>query len=305
MDNIFNELCETLDKQRVLKDEPMNKHTTFKIGGNADLFVKIVSIDELQQVLKIVKQHNIPITIMGNGSNLLVKDNGIRGIVIKIDMQEYAISLHENKYIVTAQAGVKLTILAQKLLQKGITGFEFASGIPGTIGGAIKMNAGAYGKEMCNIVQTTKYLDLKNGIIKELTNQEQQFEYRKSIFSKHKEYIILETTLELQQGIIEEIQEKMHEYATKRKENQPLEHPSAGSTFKRIEGYITAKLIDECGLKGYTIGDAQISTIHAGFIINKGNATAKQVLDLVEYVTKEVYEKFNVNIQLEIEVVGE
>lgn len=305
MDNVYKELCDVIQGQNVFRDEPMNKHTTFKIGGNADLYVKVSSIIELQEVLKIVKKYTIPITVLGNGSNILVKDNGIRGMVIQIDMQNYLITSNKDEVVVITQAGMKLSMLAQKLLQNEIAGFEFASGIPGTIGGAIKMNAGAYGTEMCNIVKTTKYLDINDGKIKELTNEQQKFEYRKSLFSNYKEYIILETSLQLRKGNKEEIKEKMQEYAKSRREKQPINYPSAGSTFKRLDGYITAKLIDECGLKGYSIGDAQVSKLHAGFLINKGNATAKDVLKLIEYVKKEVYEKFNVNIELEMEIIGE
>lgn len=305
MDNIFKELCEIIEEQRVFRNEPMSKHTTFRIGGNADLYVKILSTIELQAVLEIAKKHNISIYIIGNGSNLLVKDNGIRGIVIQIGMENYTITSTEEGIIVKAEAGVKLAMLAQKLLQNEVEGFEFASGIPGTIGGAVKMNAGAYGSEMCNIIETTRYIDLKDGKIKELTNEEQKFEYRKSIFSNNKKYIILETTLKLKKGNVEKIKEKMQEYAKMRKEKQPINYPSAGSTFKRGNNYITAQLIDECGLKGYSIGGAQVSNLHAGFLINKGNSTANDVLKLVEYVKQKVYEKFGIKIELEMEIVGE
>lgn len=305
MDNVFKELCEIISEQRIFRNEPMSKHTTFKIGGNADLYVKVLSTIELQEVLKIAKKHNIPIYIIGNGSNLLVKDKGINGIVIQIGMENYTIiSNNKEEIIVRAEAGVKLAMLAQKLLQNEVEGFEFASGIPGTIGGAVKMNAGAYGSEMCNIIETTRYIDIKDSKIKELTNEEQKFEYRKSIFSNKKEYIILETTLKLKKGNVEEIKEKIQEYAKMRKEKQPINYPSAGSTFKRGNNYITAKLIDECGLKGYSIGGAQVSELHAGFLINKENATATDVLNLIEYVQQKVYEKFSVKIELEIEVIG-
>ena len=193
--------------------------------------------------------------------------------------------------------------LAQKLLKQEISGFEFASGIPGTIGGAIRMNAGAYGGEMKDIVMSTTYMD-EDGNIFKINNNEHEFEYRNSIFSK-KRWIILETNFKLYKGIQKQIKEKMEEYANKRKDNQPLNFPSAGSIFKRGEGYITAKLIDECGLKGYNIGDAEVSNMHAGFIINKGCATAKEVLQLIDYIKEKVYEKFKIEIQLEIQIIGE
>lgn len=214
MEEVFEKLCNVISKQRILKEEPMSKHTTFKIGGKADLFVKVSTLNELQDVLKIAKEYDLPITIIGNGSNILVKDNGIRGIVIQIDMQNYSIDVETG--IATVAAGVKLAFLAQKLLLQELAGFEFASGIPGTIGGAIRMNAGAYGKEMKDVVISTKYLDIETGEIVELTNEEQLFEYRKSIFSIHKKYIILETKLQLEKGKNEEIKEKMNEYARKK-----------------------------------------------------------------------------------------
>ncbi|MCI9287246.1 MAG: UDP-N-acetylmuramate dehydrogenase [Clostridia bacterium] len=296
-------LTSILTNSKILKNESMSKHTSFKIGGNADILVKANNEKDIKSVLEISNKENIPIYVMGNGSNILVKDNGIRGIVLMICMDIYKIDKQENKAIVTAGAGVKLGGLAQELLKQEITGFEFASGIPGTIGGAIRMNAGAHGKEMKDIVVTTTYID-EYGNLKTISNKEQEFSYRNSVFSKNK-WIIINTVLEFEYGTKEEIQEKMQEYARYRKEKQPITYPSAGSTFKRGEDFITAKLIDECGLKGYSIGGAKISEIHAGFIINTGNAKAEDVLKLVEYTRKKVYEKFNKTIELEIEVIGE
>lgn len=327
---VCQELTKEIPSGQIYMNEPMSKHTTFKVGGNADIFVKVKNIDELKHIIKVAKKNDVHITVIGNGSNILVKDNGIRGIVAKIEFEDVEIeneNTSDDNVIVAVGAGVKLTVLAQMLLQKGITGFEFASGIPGTIGGAVKMNAGAYGSEMKNIVISTKCLDLKrydmigekNNIddieieeviekadepdIIELSNEEQQFVYRDSIFS-NKRYVILETKLRLQYGNKEEIKSKMDELLSSRREKQP-NMPSAGSTFKRGEDYITAKLIDECGLKGYTIGGAQVSDKHAGFIINNGDATAQDILDLISYVKKTVYEKKGKVINLEIEVLGE
>lgn len=305
MNLIYKELCKKVGKEKVYANEPMKDHTSFKIGGPADFFVKVDSLENLIEVLNLAKEENIPFFLIGNGSNLLVKDKGIRGMVIQLDRKNYLIQQEDKKYIVTAEAGLKLAVLAQKLLQKEITGFEFASGIPGTIGGAIRMNAGAYGSEFKDIVVSTKYLDCNTYEVKELTNSEQEFSYRNSIFCKQKNYIILETKLELEKGKKEEIEKKMQEYATQRRTKQPIQFPSAGSTFKRTEGQITAKLIDECGLKGYCIKDAQVSELHAGFVINRGNATAKDVLTLVEEIKKKVYEKFQIEIELEMEVIGE
>ena len=381
---ICQELTKEILPEQIYMNEPMSRHTTFKVGGNADVFVKVKSIKDLKYIIKIAKKYDIHITVIGNGSNLLVRDKGIRGIVVKIDIdtikiehlcrnvmqqnkvlninqenqsKEYlerkkeineqdndkqsdvnkhsssnsinnANSTETNKQvIVTVGAGVKLMSLAQELLKNNISGFEFASGIPGTIGGAVKMNAGAYGKEMKDIVVSTKCLDLKNYYalheksyvddieitefinktdepeIIELTNEQQNFTYRDSVFSD-KRYVILETKLALSYGNQEEIKEKMQEYSNKRKATQP-NLPSAGSTFKRGEDYITAKLIDECGLKGYKIRGAQVSEKHAGFIVNTGDATAQDIIDLINYVKKVVYEKTGKAIKLEVEIVGE
>ena len=303
IEKTFIELKNVLKNSKVLKDEKMAKHTSFKIGGNADIFIKAYEIDDIKEILAISKKYEIPVYIIGNGSNILVKDNGIRGIVLKVEINTFCIEKNDNKALITVGAGVKLAQLAQNLLKEKITGFEFASGIPGTIGGAIRMNAGAHGGEMKDIVVSTTYLD-DTGNINTISNENQKFEYRNSIFTKQK-WIILSTKLELQYGDKQQINAKMLEYAKYRKEKQPINYPSAGSTFKRGEDFITAKLIDECGLKGYSIGGAKVSELHTGFIINTGNATAKDVLSLIEYITNKVFEKFNKKIKLEIEVIGE
>lgn len=290
-------------RQNIKLNEKMDKHTSFKIGGPADIFIKAVSIDDIKSVLKVVNETKIPLFVIGNGSNILVKDNGIRGIVLKIELKDYEIKKENDSAIVRVQSGMQLGFLAQKLAQKEISGFEELSGIPGTIGGAIKMNAGAHGKEIKDIVLKTKYMDF-NGNIFEINNLQHEFKYRNSIFSSNK-FIILETTLKLNNGKKEEIQGKIKEYSKYRKEKQPIEYPSAGSTFKRGEDFITAKLIDECDLKGYKIGGAEVSKKHAGFIINKDNATAKDIIDLITYVKEKVYEKFKKKIDLEIEIIGE
>ena len=343
-------LTKEIPENQVFIDEPMSKHTSFRIGGTADIFVKAKNIKELKYIIKIAKKEKIHLTIIGNGSNVLVKDKGIRGIVVKIEFEEISIEtavLNKSKFedilttdiiedemelpkwedvIVTVGSGVKLGELAQKLLKKEITGFEFAAGIPGTIGGAVKMNAGAYGGEMKDIIMETKCLDLEcyekliektniddieitqeNSISPEiivLSNKEQDFSYRHSIFMERK-YIILETKLELKRGNYEEIKTKMEEFLANRIQKQPLQTPSAGSTFKRGTDYITAKLIDECGLKGYKIGGAKVSEKHAGFIVNENNASAQDVIDLIKYVQNTVYEKKGKKIELEIEILGE
>ena len=290
-------------KQGIVKiDEPMRKHTNFKIGGNADVFVIAKNIEEIKCVIKFSKENNIPLTILGNGSNVLVSDKGIRGIVLQVGTKEIKIEKHENA-LIEVDAGVMLGALAQVLLKQSISGFEFAAGIPGSIGGAIRMNAGAYGGEMKDIVKNVTVLNEK-GEINILTNEECEFSYRHSRFTNSKE-IIIKATLELPFGNENEIKAKMDEYAQSRKEKQPLNLPSAGSTFKRGADFITAKLIDECGLKGYTSGDAQVSTLHAGFVVNLGNATAQDILSVVNHVKQVVLEKTGKQIELEIELLGE
>lgn len=303
IEKVYKELTNILQNSKIYKNEPMCKHTSFKIGGNVDILVKANSEEDIKRVLDFSNEEHIPIYVMGNGSNILVKDNGIRGIVLMICMDTYKIDKQDKKAFVTVAAGVKLAFLAQELLKEGITGFEFASGIPGTLGGAVRMNAGAHGSEMKDIVVTTTYMD-ELGNIKTISNKDQEFSYRSSVFCKNKR-IIINTVLEFEYGNKEEIQAKMQEYAKYRKEKQPITYPSAGSTFKRGEDFITAKLIDDCGLKGYSIGGAKISDLHAGFVINTGDATADDVLKLVEYTKEKVFEKFGKTIELEIEVIGE
>ena len=290
-----------IEQSQIKYNEPMKKHTTFKVGGNADIFITIKKEEELKEVCKFAKETKTPIIIIGNGSNILVTDKGIRGIVAKIDIKKTEIK-EEKDIIVTLGAGNKVAETAYKLQKEGITGFEELAGIPGTIGGAIRMNAGAYGKEMKDIVIDAKILN-EEGKIETLKNEELKFEYRNSIISQ-KNIIVLETRLKLKKGESQEIKSKLDEYAKSRKEKQPIEYPSAGSTFKRGDNFITAKLIDEAGLKGYSIGGAKISEKHAGFIINTGGATAQNVLDLAKYVTDKVYEKFGKKIEFEIKVLG-
>lgn len=303
MTDIITKLKEQIDTKDILINEPMSKHTSFKTGGNADIFIKAHSIQEIQYILHVAREEKVNIFIFGNGSNLLVKDKGIRGITVKIELKNINIERKKDYAIVTIGAGNKLAEVAKKMENEELTGFEFAAGIPGTIGGFIRMNAGAYGKEAKDIVVETLAMDY-DGNIKCFNNEEQKFEYRKSIFCTEK-YVILETKIRLNYGLKEEIQKKHKELLEQRKAKQPLEYPSAGSTFKRGEGFITAMLIDECGLKGINIGGAQVSTKHAGFVINKGNATSEDILKLIEHIKKVVYETKGKNIEIEIEIVGE
>lgn len=296
-----------IPKENINFNEPMNKHTSFKVGGIADCYVRVNNLQELIQILNFAIENEIPFFVLGNGSNVLVTDKGVRGIVIQINIKKFEILQNDNPKSENIQillgAGNKISETAQKLLKENITGFEELAGIPGTIGGAIKMNAGAYKKEIKDILECATVIDYNGNVIK-LNNQDLKFEYRKSILFIEK-YIVIEAIFNLKKGKSEEIKGKMDEYKKSRIEKQPVEYPSAGSTFKRGNNYITAKLIDEVGLKGYTIGGAQVSEKHAGFIINKGNATAKDILELIEYVKKKVYETSKEKISLEIEIIGE
>lgn len=306
LDNIeiYEKLENKMKNSEIKTNEDMSKHTSFKVGGKADIFIKINDIQDLKYILDFTKKNNIPLTIIGNGSNVLVKDNGIRGITIYLNFDDIQIDEEQNgEVIVTVGSGVKLAMLAVILQKKGIAGFEFASGIPGTIGGAIRMNAGAYGKEMKEVVENVTYID-EEGNKHKLENEQMDFSYRHSRF-KEKQEIIIEAQLKFQKEDAEKIKERMEEYRKARMEKQPIDMPSAGSTFKRGTNYISAKLIDDAGLKGYEIGGAQVSKKHAGFIVNKGNATAQDILDLIDYVIKVVYEKFGKILELEVEVIGE
>ena len=311
-----------IDKEKILYDEPMKKYTTFKVGGPAECLIKISSKEDLKEILKFANENNIQITVLGNGSNVLVQDKGIKGITLiikieKIEIENQAENSNNNKgknkeenngndnakVRIKLGAGEKIAKVGIKFSKEGLTGFEEISGIPGTIGGAVRMNAGAHNREMKDVIKTVKCLDYQ-GNEKTFTDEEMNFGYRTSILKTEK-YIAIEVEIELDKGNSEEIKEKMDMYKEKRKNSQPLEYPSAGSTFKRGEDFITAKLIDEAGLKGTKVGDAEVSTKHGGFIINKGNATASDILELVQIIKNKIYEKYQKKIELEVEVLGE
>lgn len=281
-------------------NEPMSKHTSFKVGGNADVYITVNTIEKVQEIINLAKQKSMPITVIGNGTNLLVVDEGVRGIVLKYTANNVGIIDDEN--ICIADGGASNGAIAMKLLENGMSGFEFAAGIPGTIAGAVYMNAGAFGGEMKDIVSYTKYIDLNTNEIHTIKNEEHKFEYRKSIF-EDMQTIIVEVGMRLNKDDKDEIQRKMDEYREKRLATQPLDKPSAGSTFKRGDDFVTSKLIDEAGLKGYKIGGAEVSTKHAGFIINNGKATAKDIIDLIEFVQKTLLAKFNKKIEMEVRII--
>ena len=302
-EELIESLSRFINKDNILVDEPMKKHTTFKIGGPADYFIKVKNIDTLKKLLIFTKERNIPLHIIGNGSNLLVLDKGVRGIVAKLDFKKTEIIKKDNYSLVTVSADIMGSSLSRKVAKQGLKGMEFLSGIPCTIGGAVRMNAGAYKQEIKDTLVSAKYLD-ENGEVVEKLNDELHFGYRTSMF-EDKPYIIIEATFKLEHGDKEEIEKKIEDMTIARREKQPIEYPSAGSTFKRKGDIITAKLIDDCGLKGYTIGGAAVSLKHAGFIINKNNATAKDVLKLVKIVKRRVFAKYNIEIELEMLILGE
>jgi len=283
----------------IIKNEPMKNHTSFKIGGAADEFCTASGKDEIIELINYAKGKDMPYFIMGNGSNLLVSDKGIRGLVIQISGKFSDFEISEN--IIKAESGVLLSSLAKAAQKNGLSGMEFASGIPGTLGGAVYMNAGAYGGEMSSIVKSVTYL--KDGEIKKIEDGF-GFGYRKSLFADLGA-VILEAELELEKGNPEEIKARMEDYKIRRTEKQPLNMPSAGSVFKRPKGYFAGGLIEEAGLKGFKIGGAVVSEKHAGFIVNAGSATAGDVLSLIEHIQKTVKEKFNVELETEVKIVGE
>ncbi len=295
MQSVLEKLRNILADEEIFVDEPMNKHTTFRTGGPADILVTPASKEALIECLKI----DCPKFILGNGSNLIVKDGGIRGLVIKTSKLNSLKLITED--VIEAETGCFLSTISNLAKQNSLTGFEFAAGIPGTFGGAVMMNAGAYGGEMKDIVFETTYID-ENLVVR--TTTEHGFEYRKSIFT-NTNCVILSSKIQLKKGNAEEIESKIKELAEARRTKQPLNFPSAGSTFKRPEGYFAGKLIEDAGLKGFSIGGAEVSTLHAGFVINKDGATSKDILDLIEHIQNNVKEKFGVQLELEVKVVGE
>ena len=297
----YKGLEEILSKDSIKYNEPMKKHTTMKVGGPCDCMVEPSSIEEIQKVLEYVKENNIKYYIIGNGSNLLVKDEGVHALVIKIASKFSSVEV--NGEHIKAYSGCSVPKLAQIAKENSLSGLEFACGIPGSVGGGIRMNAGAYGSEMVNVVEKVGFLD-ENGNLKEIDGKDAHFTYRHSMFVDNPQYVVVYAIYKLQKGNKDEISKIMEENMNSRKQKQPIEYPNFGSVFKRPEGYFVGKLVDDCGLKGYKIGEAQVSTKHSGFMINAGDATCKDVLDLIEYVKEKVYEKFNVKLQEEVVILG-
>lgn len=299
--NKYDKLEEIVGKDKVKYNEKMSKYTTMRVGGPCDCIVFPDEISKIKEVIDFCKNENITFFVIGNGSNLLVKDEGIHGVVIKLGHRFSKIEL-DGEYIL-AYAGATMPALSQLAKKNSLKGLEFACGIPGTIGGGVKMNAGAYGSQISDILYEVTYMDEKEEI-KTIKNKDCSFGYRKSIFTINPNYVILSSKFKLERGNIDEIENKMKENSLARKAKQPLEYPNFGSVFKRPEGYFVGKLVDDAGLRGYKIGGAQVSTKHTGFIVNVDNATCKDVLDLIGYVQTTVYNKFNVKLTPEVIIIG-
>ncbi|MBS6735702.1 MAG: UDP-N-acetylmuramate dehydrogenase [Clostridiales bacterium] len=297
---IVTQFQEIAGTEQVLIQEPMKNHTTFRIGGPAACFVRPQDAGQVERILHICRENEVPWFILGNGSNLLVSDRGFDGVIIQIyrNMSRIQVSGHH----MTVQAGALLSAVAKQALREGLSGLEFASGIPGTVGGAVVMNAGAYGGEMKDVVESVTVLD-EEGAVRKLAREELQMGYRTSLVKK-KGYTVLEAVLKLNDGDPAAISARMEELKEQRVSKQPLEYPSAGSTFKRPEGYFAGKLIMDSGLRGFRVGGAQISEKHCGFVINTGDATAEDVVRLIRQVQDIVYEKFHVKLEPEVRFLG-
>lgn len=298
----YQRLTTILDKEHILIDEPMSKHTTFRIGGAADYFVIPTKTRQVKAIVELCREMEMPYYIIGNGSNLLIGDKGYRGVMIQIFKEFDAITVEGNR--VTAQAGALLSKVAASAYDASLTGFEFASGIPGTIGGAVVMNAGAYGGEMKDIVESVTMVKNDGSDVVTLSAEKMALSYRHSILEETRD-VAITVTLKLQKGNHDEIAAKMADLTKRRNEKQPVQYPSAGSFFKRPEGYFAGKLIQDAGLKGLSVGGAQVSDQHSGFIINRGDATATDIIELMHLVQNTVYDKFGVRLEPEVRIIGD
>lgn len=298
---LYEYLTEVLGRENVLKQEPMCRHTTFQVGGEAECFVKIQEKSQLITIMDYLRKTEQPYFVLGNGSNILVSDKGYEGVILDLSAGLRSIEIEGKR--VTAEAGALLSAVAVRACEAGLAGFEFAAGIPGTIGGAIVMNAGAYDGDMKQVVESVTVLG-EDGEIMVLDNDTMEFGYRSSII-KNRPFIVLETVLLLEAGNKEQIKSRMDELNKRRREKQPLNYPSAGSTFKRPEGHFAGKLIMDAGLRGFRIGGARVSEKHCGFVINEGNATATDVADVIDEVIERVRDKFGVTLETEIIKLGD
>ena len=300
-EHVYRLLLEAAGKEYITFEEPMREHTTFRVGGNAEVFIAPDSIDKICRILDICREYRLPCHVIGNGSNLLVGDRGVRGVVLQIYKNFSDMSVQDT--CIWVQAGALLAKTAAFAAEHGLTGLEFASGIPGTVGGAVTMNAGAYGGEMKDVISRVRVLD-PEGKLRTFSVEELQLGYRASLIQKQG-CLVVEAELALTRGEPEKIYGRMEELKAARKEKQPIEFASAGSTFKRPEGYFAGKLIMDAGLRGYSVGDAQVSEKHCGFVINRGEATAAQVMELIEHIQAEVLLKFGVKLEMEVKRLGD
>lgn len=300
MQEVYKYLRTVLPEEHVKQDEMLKNHTHIKVGGKADVFVQPTTYTEIQQVVQYANKHNIPITFLGNGSNVIIKDGGIRGITLSLT---HITDVTVNEQTIVAQSGAAIIDISRIALKHSLTGLEFACGIPGSVGGALYMNAGAYGGEVAYVL-TKAVVMTKEGELITLSKDDFDFGYRKSRFANN-HYIILEATFELENGVYEEIKEKMDDLTYKRESKQPLEYPSCGSVFKRPPNNFAGKLIQDSELQGTRIGGVEVSTKHAGFMVNVDNGTAQDYIDLIHFVQKTVKEKCGVTLEREVRIIGE
>lgn len=297
---IYDKLKDFISEDRIKINEPMKNHTSFQIGGACDILVLPRSQSEIKKIIDLCRENQTPFFVMGNGTNLLIKDSGIRGVVIKLAQNFNDIKVDGN--IITCKAGVAMSAISRVALENSLSGLEFANGIPGSVGGACVMNAGAYGGEMADVVKKVKVMDFE-GNVYEMSKDQIGYSYRKSSLQKG-DKILLEVEMELKPGNYDEIKSKMEKCMSLRRQKQPLNMPSAGSAFKRPKDNYAGLLIEKAGLKGYSIGGAMVSDLHAGFIVNTGNATCADVEALLNHVKKVVKEKFNIELEPEIKIRG-
>lgn len=298
---VYEYIANILPEENIHIGEPMSKHTTFRTGGEARLFLEIGTQEQLAAIIKLLQRIYAEYFILGNGSNLLVGDKGYQEVILQVGPKMSRISAEGT--VLTAEAGAPLSQVAKSACEYGLSGLEFASGIPGTIGGAVAMNAGAYDGEMSQIVTKVKVMNV-DGEIMELDNETMEFQYRSSVI-RNRNFVVLEVQLQLQAGEKEQISKKMTEMSERRREKQPLEYPSAGSTFKRPEGHFAGQLIMESGMRGYRVGGAQVSEKHCGFIVNVGNATSADILEVIQAVQERVFDNFGVTLEMEVIRLGD
>ncbi|MBI0386892.1 UDP-N-acetylmuramate dehydrogenase [Thermoactinomyces sp. CICC 24227] len=301
MEQIIQEM-KSIGIQDVRVNEPLSRHTTWKVGGPADLLIYPRNKEELERAMQVVYRHQIPWRVIGRGSNLLVRDGGIRGVVFKLDEGFNELKVDGTR--VTAGGGYSTILLATMTSRQGLTGLEFAAGIPGNVGGAVYMNAGAHGSDISKVLHSATVL-LETGEWVTLSNEEMEFRYRTSVLQTKLKGIVTEASFTLEYGERDEIMSRLTSYKDRRRKTQPLQYPCAGSVFRNPPGDYAGRLIQEAGLKGFRIGDAEVSTTHANFIINRGNATAKNVLQLIEHIIQTIDEKYNIRLEPEVQVVGE